>query len=275
MCRVLEVSRSGYYAWRKREPSERAKANAQLLAQIRQIHSESFETYGVPRIHAVLQSQEHFVSKKRVERIMRLHGIQGITPRRRRVKTTNSCHDFPIAANLLDRNFQADAPNQKWVSDISYVETDEGWLYVATVLDLFSRKAVGWAMDDTLETSLVTRALAMAIVQRQPPDGLLHHSDRGSQYASHAYQAVLKQHEMVPSMSRTGNCYDNAAMESFFGTLKSELIHRRRYRTKAEARNDIFRYLETFYNRRRLHSTLGYLSPDAYEQAYAQQVLAM
>lgn len=269
MCGVLGVTRSGYYAWRKREPSQRDVANEQLLEKMREIHRESFETYGVPRIHAALRQQGHHVNKKRVERLMRLDGLAGISPRRKRVYTTDSRHDLPIAANLLKQDFQAEAPNQKWVSDISYVATAEGWLYLATILDLFSRMIVGWAMDDHLETTLVTRALQMALARRSPAPGLLHHSDRGSQYASLEYQALLTHHAIVPSMSRTGNCFDNAAMESFFGTLKSELVYRRHYRTKAEARTDIFRYLETFYNRRRLHSSLGYLSPDSFERAHS------
>lgn len=268
MCRVLQVSRSGYYEWRNRKPSKRSVENEQLLVTIQEIYAASFESYGVPRIHAALRAKGHVVNKKRVERLMRLNGIQGISPRKKRwVKTTDSDHDFPIAPNLLNRDFQADAPNRKWVSDISYIETDEGWLYLATVLDLFSRKIVGWSMDDNLETPLVSNALNMAVAVRKPEPGLLHHSDRGSQYASHDYRALLKQSKMQASMSRKGNCYDNAVMESFFGTIKSELTRRRRYRTKAEARTDIFRYLETFYNRTRLHSTLGYLSPDDFEVA--------
>lgn len=268
MCRVLQVSRSGYYDWRKREPSKRSVENEQLLVTIREIHAASFESYGVPRIYAALRAKGQLVNKKRVERLMRLHEIQGVSPRKKRwVKTTDSDHEFPIAPNLLNRNFEADAPNRKWVSDISYIETDEGWLYLATVLDLYSRKIVGWSMDDNMETPLVMNALNMAVAVRKPEPGLLHHSDRGSQYASHDYRALLGEYKMQASMSRKGNCYDNAVMESFFGTIKSELIRRRRYRTKAEARIDIFRYLETFYNRMRLHSTLGYLSPDDFEAA--------
>ena len=192
--------------------------------------------------------------------------IRGKQQRRRRVQTTDSNHSLPIAPNLLDRQFEADAPNQKWVVDITYVPTAQGWLYLAVVLDLFSRRVIGWSMDNTMCTSLVKDALEMAISLRCPPAGLLHHSDRGSQYASAEYQAVLQAGEMVASMSRTGNCYDNAVMESFFGTLKCELIHDRRYRTRAQARQDIFEYIEVFYNRQRRHSSLGYLSPVTYEE---------
>ena len=274
MCRVLSVSRSGYYEWRRREPNQQTVENERLLGSIREIHVASLESYGVPRIYKALRVRGHVVNRKRVERLMRMNQIQGTSPRRKWVRTTDSNHELPVAANILNRNFHANKPNQKWVADITYIPTDEGWLYLATVLDLFSRKIVGWSMTDTLETPLVLRALKMAIITRQPDAGLLHHSDRGSQYASHEYQALLKQFQVQPSMSRTGNCYDNAVMESFFGTIKSELIRQRHYRTKAEARTDIFRYIETFYNRQRIHSTLGYLSPDDFEVAYMTESLS-
>ena len=274
MCRVLSVSQSGYYAWHRREPSQRRVKDETLLGLIREIHVASQESYGVPRICKALRARGHVVNKKRVERLMRMNQIQGDSPRKKWVKTTDSNHDFPVAANRLNRDFHANKPNQKWVADITYIQTDEGWLYLATVLDLFSSKIVGWSMADTLETSLVLSAMKMALTTRQPDAGLLHHSDRGSQYASHEYQALLKQFKVQPSMSRTGNCYDNAVMESFFGTIKSELIRRRHYCTKAEARTDIFRYIETFYNRKRIHSTLGYLSPDDFEAAYIADSLS-
>lgn len=268
MCRVLTVSTSGYYAWRGRPQSQRARDNLELVDRIKEIHAASRETYGSPRVHAELvQGQGIHCNKKRVERLMRIHDIRGRQRRRRRVKTTDSNHSLPVAPNLLDRQFEADAPNRKWVADITYVPTAQGWLYLAVVLDLFSRQVIGWSMADTMCTLLVKDALEMAISLRHPQAGLLHHSDRGSQYASAEYQAVLQTGEIVASMSRTGNCYDNAAMESFFGTLKCELIHDRRYRTRAEARQDIFEYIEVFYNRQRRHSSLGYLSPVDYEES--------
>ena len=255
MCRVLAVSTSGYYAWRGRPQSQRARDNLELVDRIKEVHAASRETYGSPRVHAELvQGQGIQCNKKRVERLMRIHDIRGRQRRRRRVKTTDSNHSLPVA------------PNRKWVADITYVPTAQGWLYLAVVLDLFSRRVIGWSMADTMCTLLVKDALEMAISSRHPQAGLLHHSDRGSQYASAEYQAVLQTGELVASMSRAGNCYDNAAMESFFGTLKCELIHDRRYRTRTEARQDIFEYIEVFYNRQRRHSSLGYLSPVSYEE---------
>lgn len=267
MCSALEISISGYYAWRTRPQSQREQENQKLVEQIREIHAESRETYGSPRIHADLVDQGIKCNKKRVERLMRINGIRAKQHKRRRIQTTDSAHDLPVAPNVLNRQFEADAPNQKWVTDITYVPTDEGWLYLAVVLDLFSRRVVGWSMANTLCTLLVKNALLMAIAERRPGARLLHHSDRGSQYASDEYQTVLNDHQMVASMSRTGNYYDNAPMESFFGTLKCELIHHRHYRTRAEARQDIFEYIEVFYNRKRRHSSLGYLSPVQYEQS--------
>jgi len=266
MCHVLAVSASGYYAWRRRPMSQRERDNQELLDQIKEAHAASRKTYGSPRVHADLAKQGIQCNKKRVERLMRVNDIRGKQRGRRRVKTTDSAHNLPVAPNVLDRQFEADAPNQKWVTDITYIPTDEGWLYLAAVLDLFSRRVIGWSMASTLCTSLVKSALRMAITDRHPQAGLLHHSDRGSQYASAEYQSLLDAHQMVVSMSRTGNCYDNAPMESFFGTLKCELVHERHYHTRAEARQDIFEYIEVFYNRRRRHSSLGYRSPVQYEQ---------
>jgi transposase InsO family protein len=267
MCRVLKVSRSGYYDWRKRKPSARDRANAKLLEAIRRIFKRSRKTYGSPRIHAELKAQGKTCGKNRVARLMRKHGIRARRPRRR-VRTTNSKHSWPVAPNLLDRQFAAAAPNRKWVADLSYIDTDEGWLYLATVMDLFSRRIVGWAMADHMETSLVEQAMRMALIRRRPSAGLLHHSDRGSQYASKNYRALLAAWGITVSMSRTGDCYDNAVMESFFGTLKTECAAER-YATRADARTDIFEYIEVWYNRQRRHSTLGYLSPHAFEMAYA------
>jgi transposase InsO family protein len=275
MCRVLKVSRSGYYDWRKRKPSAQDRANAKLLEAIRRIFKRSRKTYGSPRIHAELKAQGKTCGKNRVARLMRKHGIRARRPRRR-VRTTNSKHSWPVAPNLLDRQFAAAAPNRKWVADLSYIDTDEGWLYLATVMDLFSRRTpawtrvhvVGWAMADHMETSLVEQALHMALFRRRPGAGLLHHSDRGSQYASKDYRALLAAWGITVSMSRVGDCYDNAVMESFFSTLKTECASEP-YATRADARTDIFEYVEVWYNRQRRHSTLGYLSPHNFEMAYA------
>lgn len=269
MCRLLTVSRSGYYAWRKRQPSAREMADTQLLEEIKKIFAASGQTYGSPRIHMELRAEGIRCSRKRVERLMRENGIKVVQKRKRRVVTTDSDHDFLVAPNLLGRDFTAEKPNEKWVTDISYIRTDTGWLYLAVVMDLFSRAIVGWAMRPDLSQALVLSALRMAIANRQPPAGLLHHSDRGSQYCAHAYRQFQTEHKMVTSMSRKGNCHDNAAMESFFATLKKDLVSRRHYRNQAEARRDIFSYIEGFYNRRRRHSTLGYVSPIAFENAYA------
>jgi len=267
---VLEVSSSGYYAWRQRQPSVRGIANEQLVEVIKVIHAESHQTYGSPRMHAELSARGHHCNRKRVARLMRLHGIQARGRQRRRVVTTDSRHDLTVAPNLLRQDFSAQAPDEKWVSDITYVPTREGWLYLAAVLDLFSRKVVGWSMDQTMTTSLVTHALRMALQTRRPASPLLHHSDRGRQYASHVYQQLLKTNAFRVSMSRSGNVYDNAVMESFFGSLKTELIHHHQFRTIREAKTHTFAYIEGFYNNRRRHSSLGYLSPDEFERHYYQ-----
>lgn len=264
MCQVLEVSVSGYYAWRQRPMSRRAKANQLLVQQIKATHQRSYGSYGSPRVHAELVAQGLGCGHNRVARLMRQHRIVAKQRQRRRRTTVRNLTD-PVAPNLLDRQFQAKAANRKWVADLSYIPTQEGDLYLATVMDLYSRKIVGWAMEDHLKTELPLAALTMALEQRQPPPGLLHHSDRGSQYTSDLYQSVLSGYHCLISMSRVGNCLDNAAIESFFGTLKSELTHHRQYRTRAEAKSDIFLYIEGFYNRRRRHSALGYLSPDQFE----------
>ena len=268
MCQVLDVSVSGYYAWCKRPASPREQANEALVSEIRQIHAASLATYGSPRIHRELCERGQRCSRKRIERLMRQQGIQGKCKRRRKVVTTDAQHHLPVAPNVLNQAFVATAPNEKWVTDITYILTAEGWLYLACVLDLFSRKIVGWAMDITMTTTLVLDALDMALAQRQPPVGLLHHSDRGSQYACLAYQARLADQHMQVSMSRTGNCYDNAVMESFWATLKTERTHDQCYPTRAEARTDIFLFIEGFYNRRRRHSALGYLSPNNFERRF-------
>jgi putative transposase len=261
MCAVLEVSPAGYYAWRERPVSERARSNATLLAAIRQVHRDSCGRYGSPRVHAVLRAQERSASRGRVERMMRRHGIRAIMAAPRRVRTTDSRHDLPIAPNLIARDFTAAAPNRIWLADITYIPTAEGWLYLAAVMDLFSRKIVGWAMRDHMRVELVSSALSMAIRQQRPGAGLIHHSDRGVQYASHEYRAALAAADLTASMSRKADCYDNAPMESCFHTLKTELVHHRDYQTRAEAKGDIFAFIEGFYNRIRLHSAIGYISP--------------
>lgn len=265
MCDVLEVSPAGYYAWRSRPQSRRTAANRELLDDIQQVHRDNHGRYGSPRIHEELKAQGHGASRGRIERLMRHHGIRAIMARPRRVRTTDSRHDLPIAPNLLDRNFIAAAPNRIWLADITYVETDQGWLYLATVMDLYSRKIVGWAMEDHLRTDLPLAALKMAIAAQRPGPGLIHHSDRGVQYASADYRKMLQSAGFRASMSRKGNCYDNAPMESFFHTLKTELVHHRHYATREEARRDIFAYIEGFYNRIRRHSAIGYISPIAME----------
>ena len=269
MCRVLEVSRSGFYAWCKRAPSARAIADERLLLNVRVAFTASDETYGAPRIHRELQAQGETVGRHRVARLMRADGLVGRARTARRPRTTDSSHHEPIAPNVLDRQFDVNgvaAVNQVWVSDITYVPTREGFLYLATVLDLASRRVVGWAMRETLDAELAVSALEMAVGTRQPGAGLVHHSDRGSQYASTAYRALLAHNGMVASMSRRGDCWDNAVAESFFATLELELILKSTWRTRDEARLAIFRYIETWYNRKRRHSTLGYVSPAEYEE---------
>lgn len=266
MCNVLKVSRSGYYASFVRPESRRAHENRILLVKIKAIHKGSRNTYGSPRVHRKLRAEGETCNQKRVARLMSDADIRA-KQKRSFVATTDSKHSLPVAANLLDRQFDAVSPNRVWVSNITYIPTSEGWLYLATIMDLYSRQIIGWSMGDSLERSLVKGALSMAIRNRRPPEGLLHHSDRGSQYASAEYQGMLMRNGIIPSMSRKGNCWDNAPMESFFHTLKTELIHHKRYRTRHEARRDIFEYIEVFYNRQRLHSSLGYKTPMEYERA--------
>lgn len=271
LCATLGVSRSGYHDWLKRTPSQRAEANAALRITIRQVHAASLGTYGSPRIKRELDRIGPPVGHNRIARLMREEQLQGRTRRRFRVRTTDSNHAEPIAPNLLAQTPPPSQPNQAWVTDITYIETDEGWLYLAGVLDLFSRRLVGWAMGSSLATALPLAALLMALRQRQPGAGLIHHSDRGVQYASGDYRACLAEHHLTASMSRTGNCYDNATMESFWSTLKHELVYRRRFASRQEATTAIFAYIEGFYNRRRLHSSLGYRSPLDFESNLAQQ----
>jgi putative transposase len=268
MRRVLGVSRSGYYAWRRRTPSCRAQANALLVERIREAHQASRRTYGSPRIHATLKRQGVVCGRQRVARLMRCEGIIGKTARRRRPVTTQVDAANPVAPNQLAQNFKAEQVNRKWSADITYVDTTDGWLYLASVLDLCSRKVIGWSMADHLETSLVEDAFHMAFAARCPDDRLLHHSDRGSQYTSLAYQKLMTKAHCQVSMSRTGNCYDNAMMESFFATLKAECVTAP-FESHAQARTAIFEYIEVWYNRQRLHSSLGYLSPEEFEKHLA------
>lgn len=268
LCRVLGVSRGGYYAWASRTPSgggPRAARRAELRVRIRRVHADSRATYGSPRVYRRLVAEGVRVCENTVARLMRQEGIASCIKRRFRVRTTDTRHSHPLAQNLLGRDFHADQPDQRWCCDLTYVPTGEGFLYVACVLDLFSRRVVGWAMADHLRAPLCLDALEMAAARRQPLPGVLHHSDRGVQYACGDYRAKLEEHGMVCSMSRTGNCYDNAAMESFMGTLKTELVYQEDYATREEARASIFEYIEVFYNRQRLHSALGYVSPEAFE----------
>src|SRR5690242_18607100 len=265
MCDALSVSPSGFYAWRSRPESPRNIANRALLVDIRRVHAQHRERYGAPRIHAELRAEGHAISRKRVARIMRQHGIQARAPRRYRVCTTDSKHPLPVAENLLDQNFDADRPDQVWLADITYIPTGEGWLYLAVILDLFTRKVVGWAMRDHMRAELTIAALTMAIQRRRPGAGLIHHSDRGSQYAAGDYRDILQAVAIVQSMSRKGNCWDNAPMESFFGTLKTELVHHGEYPNRDAARRDLFAYVEGYYNRQRRHSAIGYITPEQAE----------
>lgn len=260
LARVLGVSRSGYFAWSGRAESRRSEERRRLLGRIRAVHEASRKTYGSPRIHRQLVAEGERLSRGRVERLMAMGGIRA-SKKRRFVATTDSKHSLPVAENLLDRAFNVEAPDQVWVSDITYVPTAEGWLYLAGVVDLGTRQVVGWSMSERLDKRLAVEALGMAYGRRRPAEGLLHHSDRGSQYASYEYQELLKGYGMRASMSRKGNCWDNAPMESFFASLKKELVHRERFATRQEARKALFEYIEVFYNRKRLHSSLGYKSP--------------
>jgi transposase InsO family protein len=268
-CRVLGVSSSGFYAWRKRGISCRDAANQNLLNDIQRIHWDSHKRYGSPRVLATLRAEGKNVGKSRIERLMRDNNLQAMSKKRVRMSTTDSKHNLPVAPNVLDRNFAALAPNEKWLADITYIPTDEGWLFLAAILDLCTRKIVGWAMRDHMRTELPLAALMMAIQRQRPQPGLIHHSDRGSQYASGDYQKALTTAGMTPSMSRKGNCWDNAPMESFFHSLKTELVHHKHYATKEDAKRDLFHYIEGFYNHQRIHSALGYFTPEQMEKKFA------
>ena len=264
LCDVLSVSRSGFYAWAKRPESGRARRRAELVEHVRAAHAQSRRTYGSPRVTQALKASGVKACENTVAKVMREEQIRSKVVRRFRVRTTDSAHAHPVADNLLDRDFAAAAPNAKWAADITYVPTGQGWLYLAAVIDLCSRRVVGWAMADHLRATLCTEALEMALSRRKPPADrtLVHHSDRGVQYACGDYRALLDGHGIACSMSRKGDCYDNAAMESFFKTLKVELVYHERYATRAQAMASVFEYVECWYNRKRLHSSLGYTSPE-------------
>ncbi len=271
LCQVLGVCGSGYYAWRKRGPSQRAVKDAHLTDTIRAIWDESRGTYGSPRIHAELKARGQPISRKRVLQLMRQADLYGRIPKKKRPRTTISDPAHPVFANRLDREFSADAPDQKWLTDITYIETKQGFLYLAGILDMYSRKIVGLAMATHMGKELVEAAFQMAVTHRQPQPGLLHHSDRGSQFTSHDYLEQLDQHQMIVSMSGTGNCLDNAPIESFWGTLKNECATVP-FETHEQARTEIFAYIAIWYNRKRRHSALGYLSPEQFEQQHLETI---
>ncbi len=266
MCDVLNVSRSGYYDWRARGPSQRAQSNRELDQRICEIFAHHRQRYGVPRVTDALHDEGTLCSTNRVVRRMRVLGLKAIQAKKFKV-TTDSTHSKPVAPDLIEQDFRAAAPNQKWVSDISYVWTDEGWLYLAVVMDLYSRAIVGWSMHRRMTQHLVCDALTMALFHRHNPTGTILHSDRGSQYCSTRYQRLITNHGLRCSMGRRATCYDNAAMESFFHTLKVELVHRERYATRRKAQFSIFEYIETYYNRQRKHSAIGHRIPMQFEQA--------
>jgi len=263
MCKVLRISRSGYYAWRKRKPGKRWNENELLLGRIQEIYEKNRRVYGSPRITEELRDQGTHCGKNRIARLMKENGIRAEIKRRFK-KTTDSRHDYTLAANLL---LEGGRKRPLWTSDITFIPTNEGWLYVSAIMSVESRKIIGLSMNERLTEELATTALKQAVVREKPPEGLIHHSDRGRQYASHGYQALLRRYGITPSMSRKGNCYDNAFMESFFSTLKRELVHGERYRTREEARLSIFEYVEVFYNRMRKHSALGYMSPEQHKKS--------
>ncbi|MFT7518931.1 MAG: putative transposase [Kiritimatiellia bacterium] len=265
LCAVLGVSRSGFYDWKAREPSKRCIRDRKLVTHIRAAHTRSRGTYGRPRLHAELVDQGVQVGQRRVGRLMREEGLAGIPRKRFRVTTTTDS-SRKVVDNVLDRQFTRQRPNQTWVTDITYVQVGSQWLYLAVILDLFSRKVVGWAAAPHLRTDLCLQALKSAVAIRRPEAGLVHHSDRGCQNTSHEYQAELRNHGIVPSMSRKDNCWDNALAESFFGTLKAELVHRRAFRSFAEAHDELSNYIHAFYNAERRHSTIGRVSPNAFEK---------
>ncbi len=265
MCRLLQVSRSGYYAWRVRPESRRARTDREFTELIRQIHTDSDGVYGAAKITAELNEQGYPCGRHKVARLMRLAGLKGC-PKTTFKVTTQRDPKHPVADNLLEQDFTAEGPNERWASDITYIKTRQGWLYLAVVLDLYSRRVVGWSMSRWISRHLVLDALTMAVQQRLPDDGLIHHSDRGSQYTSDDFRDELEMHKIQCSMSGRGNCYDNAVVESFFGLLKRERVNRNYYLTRDDAKQDIFDYIECFYNRKRRHGYLGNISPAVFEE---------
>lgn len=270
MCQVLGVSKSGYYEWLKRPVSNQKKAKAKLVAKIRRIHLQSRGIYGSPKITKVLDSEGIKVSQKTVSKIMKENNIKSKTVKKYKA-TTNSNHQLPVSPNLLNQNFRVDAPGKVWVADITDIWTSQGWLYLATVMDLYSRRILGWAMDKRMTKELVISALQRAIDRQPPKEGLIHHSDRGTQYCSKAYRTLLHKHGIISSMSRKGNCYDNACIESFHSIIKKEWIFHEKYRTRDQAKESILEYMLHFYNCRRIHGTIGYKTPIAYEKEYYKQ----
>ncbi len=264
MCRLLSVSRSGYYSWKNRPLSGRNQANQELLTEIKRVFEDEKKRPGSPRISRRLQEEGKSASRHRVAKLMKANGLRAKAAKKYKA-TTNSNHSLPVSPNLLEQDFIADTPNQKWVSDITYIWTEEGWLYLAVVLELYSRKVIGWAISERMTAALVCDALIMALWRRHMPKGVIVHSDRGSQYCSAAYQKIFKQHQLICSMSKKGDCYDNAAMESWNHSFKVEVVHGERFLTRSEAKYQVFEYIEVYYNRKRLHSKLGYVSPETFE----------
>jgi putative transposase len=264
MCKTLEVSRSGYHKYLSSKMSQRRCENMIIEKEIREIYRKSHGRYGSPRIHAEIRTSGKRINRKRVARLMRINRIRAVTKRKYKA-TTNSAHNKSVADNLLNQNFKATGPNKIWVSDITYIWTKEGWLYLVVIMDIYSRRIVGWSMSENISTNLVITAIVYAIINRNPEEGLIFHSDRGSQYASDGVKSLLRQNKINQSMSRKGNCYDNAVAESFFHSLKTELVYQTNFMTRVEAKNYIFEYIEIFYNRQRRHSALNYLSPVEFE----------
>jgi putative transposase len=272
MCSVLGVSKSGYFKWLNRPKSNRQKQHEELSQKILQTHLEFKQRYGSVKIAKTLNRRGVKVSERTVSRIMTKNQWKSCTVKKYKA-TTNSKHKHPVSENVLDRQFKASKPNELWVTDITYIPTNEGWLYLASVMDLYSRKIVGWAMDKTMPKELVISALKMAYKRQKPGEGIIHHSDRGVQYASSEYQKLLNRYNMIGSMSRKGNCYDNACIESFHGILKRELVYQTKYKTREEAKKSLFEYIEFFYNSKRIHSTLGYYTPNEFEQMYGNSAV--
>ncbi len=267
MCPLLEVSSSGYYDWNHRKPSQQQQRREEIAQAATRSHAESDSIYGYRKVRDDLLDWEIACCEETVRKVMKELGLHSCT-KRKFVVTTDSKHDNPVAENLLDRDFTATGINQKWLTDITYIQTGEGWLYLAAVLDVFSRKIIGWSMSRKIDTELVISALEMAIMQRKPEPGLLHHSDRGVQYTSGDYQQKLKDIDIICSMSRKGNCWDNAMMESFFGSLKTECVYQTNYQTREQAKQSLFKYIEIFYNRKRRHDSLGNISPEEFERRH-------